>query len=331
MLENPYHARTRLIGARKEGRLTPSRNSQRRKVRKAGRTRVQSARDSVSRALDQRRRSRVAQRAAELQLPHIALLRAPNQPMTARRMGKRIQIASYNVHRWTGMNGRKRPDPSRAGFVLSELGADVIALQEVLRPDHDKCPLSEIADSLGFYLTFAATRQHRRGQLGNAILSRFPMVSVSVIDISFSRLERRGALAVQFGGAASQLAVVATHLSLVDRTRRRQVRSLLQHPQLQAGPAVLLGDMNAWRQCKASQELKDVMERHHNLDWPMTFPAPAPIFALDRVYAHRAKILSVHAHESAAARRASDHLPVVAQLELPEASRPLDVFETPGG
>ena len=251
--------------------------------------------------------------------------------MTRRRMGKRIQVASYNVHRWTGMNGRKRPDPGRAALVLSELGADVIALQEVLRPDHEKCPLSEIADSLGLYLTFAATRQHRRGQLGNAILSRFPMTAVSVIDISFSRLERRGALAVRFSGAASHMAVVATHLSLVDRTRRRQVRSLLQHPQLQAGPAVLLGDMNAWRQCKASQELKDVMERHHNLDWPMTFPAPAPLFALDRVYAHHAKILSISAHDTAAARRASDHLPVVARLELPEATSQVDEFESSGG
>jgi endonuclease/exonuclease/phosphatase family metal-dependent hydrolase len=241
-------------------------------------------------------------------------------------MGERIKVASYNVHRWTGMNGRKSPDPARAGSVIAELDADVIALQEVLRPDHEKCPLSELADVLGLYLTFAATRQHRRGQLGNAILSRFPMTAVSVIDLSFSRLERRGALAVQFSGAASKLAVVATHLSLVDRTRRRQVKSLLQHPQLQAGPSVLLGDMNAWRQCKATQELQEVMERHHNLDWPMTFPAPAPLLALDRVYAHRAKLLSVVAHDTPASRRASDHLPVLACLELPAVgSEPDDV------
>ncbi|MEE2673817.1 MAG: endonuclease/exonuclease/phosphatase family protein [Myxococcota bacterium] len=239
-------------------------------------------------------------------------------------MATRIKVASYNVHRWTGMNGRKKPDPARAGYVISEIGADVIALQEVLRPDHGECPLSAIAEELGLHLTFAVTRQHRRGQLGNAVLSRYPVTAVSVIDISFSRLERRGALAVQFSGDASDLAVVATHLSLVDRTRRRQVKSLLQHPQLQAGPAVLLGDMNSWRQCKATQELKDVMERHNNRDWPVTFPAAAPLFALDRVYAHRAKVLSVAAHDTPAARRASDHLPVVARLELPLSSRKTD-------
>lgn len=300
------------------------RSTARQKVRQASRVGVANARASMNRALDPRHRSKAAQRAAALPLPYLALVRAPREPITRRRMGTRIKVASYNVHRWTGMNGRKKPDPTRASYVISELGADVIALQEVLRPEQGECPLSAIAESLGLHLTFAVTRQHRRGQLGNAILSRFPVTAVSVIDISFSRLERRGALAVQFSGAASRLAVVATHLSLVDRTRRRQVTSLLQHPQLQAGPAVLLGDMNTWRQCKATQELTDVMERHHNFDWPMTFPAAAPLFALDRVYAHRAKILSVAAHDTPASRRASDHLPVVAHVDVPASSREPD-------
>ena len=59
------------------------------------------------------------------------------------------------------------------------------------------------------------------------------------------------------------------------------------------------------------------MELHNNLDWPPSFPAAAPVLALDRVYAHRAKILSVEAHDTPASRRASDHLPVVAHVELP--------------
>lgn len=303
-----------------------TRSTARQKVRQVGRRGVENARASINRVLDQRRRSQAAQRTAVLQLPYLALVQAPREPITTRPMGTRIKVASYNVHRWTGMNGRRRPDPARAGYVIAEVAADVIALQEVLRPDHGECPLSAIAEALGLHLTFAVTRQHRRGELGNAVLSRFPMTAVSVIDISFSRLERRGALVVQFSGAASPLAVVATHLSLVDRTRHRQVKLLLEHPQLQAGPAVLLGDMNAWRQCKATQELKDVMERHNNLEWPTTFPAAAPVFSLDRVYANRAKILSIAAHDTPASRRASDHLPVVAKLELPASSMEPDDF-----
>jgi len=232
-------------------------------------------------------------------------------------MGSRLNVATYNVHRWTGLNGRRKPEPERAASVLVELDADVIALQEVLRPTDEACPLAEIADSLDMFLTFAATRQHRRGELGNAILSRFPLTSVSVIDISFSRLERRGALAVQFDSSHGHVGVVATHLSLVDRTRQRQVHSLLQHPQLQSGPCVLLGDMNAWRDCKATRQLDDSLDQHHNREWPASFPAARPVLALDRVYTNRAKVVSLDVHDTQASRKASDHLPVLARIELP--------------
>jgi hypothetical protein len=41
-----------------------------------------------------------------------------------------------------------------------------------------------------------------------------------------------------------------------------------------------------------------------------------PVLALDRIYARGADVLDVAAHDSAAARRASDHLPVVADFEI---------------
>jgi endonuclease/exonuclease/phosphatase family metal-dependent hydrolase len=233
-------------------------------------------------------------------------------------MEREIRVATYNVHRWSGLNGRGVPDPARAAFVISELDAEIIALQEVLRPFSGEDPLELLSDALGLHLAFAVTRQHRRGQLGNAILSRFPIEGLSVLDISHSRIERRGALCAQFRGGSEtpHVSIIATHLSLVDRTRHRQVQSLLGHPQLASGAAILLGDMNAWRRCKASRELDETLERHHNHAWPASFPAPRPVLALDRVYARGATVTGVEAHESAAARRASDHLPVIARVAL---------------
>ncbi|MBW2275226.1 MAG: endonuclease/exonuclease/phosphatase family protein [Deltaproteobacteria bacterium] len=232
-------------------------------------------------------------------------------------MGREITVATYNVHRWTGLNGRSAPDPARAGFVISELDADVIALQEVLRPHRGDDPLVALSEALGLHLAFAVTRMHKRGEQGNAILSRFPISGCSVVDISHSRIEKRGALAAQFSAEeGTHLGVVATHLSLVDRTRQRQVASLLQHPQLNSGPVVLLGDMNAWRKCKATRALDDGLKRHHNLDWPPSFPAARPVLALDRVYARGAEVTSVYAHDTPASRRASDHLPVVARIRM---------------
>ena len=112
------------------------------------------------------------------------------------------------------------------------------------------------------------------------------------------------------------LEVVATHLALADRTRHKQVRALLEHPQLGRGPTILLGDMNAWRRCKATRTLEKELVGETEIEWPRSFPAARPMFALDRVYARGATVEKVAAHESEAARWASDHLPVVAKLRL---------------
>jgi endonuclease/exonuclease/phosphatase family metal-dependent hydrolase len=264
---------------------------------------------------DRRRERRSPTR--HLTTPHLCLLRAPSVARPARPLGSEVVVASYNVHRWTGHNGRGKPDPARAGFVLSELEADVIALQEAMRPHEGDDPLAALAEGLGLHVTFAATRVNKRGEIGNAILSRWPMAGVSMLDLSYSRLERRVAVAAQFQSEELVLDIVATHLALGDRTRHRQVRSLLDHPQVQRGPTVLLGDMNAWRKCKATRALDAELDSHHNRAWPATFPAARPVLSLDRVYARGARIVEIAAHTSGAARRASDHLPIIAHIEFP--------------
>jgi endonuclease/exonuclease/phosphatase family metal-dependent hydrolase len=74
--------------------------------------------------------------------------------------------------------------------------------------------------------------------------------------------------------------------------------------------------MNAWRKCKASQSLEDTLHRHNNVEWPASFPAARPMLALDRVYAKGAEVLDITAHDTPASRRASDHLPVIARVQL---------------
>jgi endonuclease/exonuclease/phosphatase family metal-dependent hydrolase len=248
--------------------------------------------------------------------PHLALVRAPKSPHVHAPPGDRIAVATYNVHRWTGLNGRVRPDPARAGFVISELGVEVIALQEVLRPERGEDPLEAIADALGLHVVFACTRAHRLGLIGNAILSRWPIAAVSLIELECTRMEKRVAVSAQIELPKKGLSVVATHLALSDRTRHKQVEQLLDHQRDHPGATVLLGDMNAWRQCRATRALDRALRSHHNQDWPPSFPSARPVLALDRVYAHGARVISVAAYTSEAARRASDHLPVVAEIEL---------------
>jgi endonuclease/exonuclease/phosphatase family metal-dependent hydrolase len=291
--------------------------SDERSEKRAERTARRAERRESRRQRKTDRITRKAELAEAAATPHLSLLRAPRRSRPPRPLCGEISVATYNVHRWTGLNGRSSPDPARAGFVISELDADLIALQEVLRPLRGEDPLERLADALGLHVAFATIRSHRRGVIGNAILSRWPICGASMLDLSFSRLEKRVAVAVQLADEAGELDVVATHLALADRTRHRQVQSLLGHPRLTSQPTVLLGDMNAWRQCRATRTLDEELTSHHNAEWPASFPAAGPVLALDRIYARGARVVEIEAHASRAARRASDHLPVVARVKLP--------------
>lgn len=230
----------------------------------------------------------------------------------------RLTVASYNVHRWAGVRGGNAFHPDRVLAVVEEMNADVLAVQEALRPTHAADPILAIADRMGYHFAFVVARQHRAGALGNVVFSRWPIASAHAIDLSFSRLERRAAVAVRLHlpDGPERLTVAATHLSLVDGTRARQVRALLDHPHLD-GPTVLAGDMNAWRPTAASRELDAAFdERHHNAVWPASYPSVRPVLALDRLYTRGVRVTDLRAHDSPAARSASDHLPVIATLDL---------------
>ncbi len=251
-------------------------------------------------------------------VPYLADLHAAVPQLVDITPTERFKIATYNVHKWGGWSGGRTFTPAKAAAVLDELEADVIALQEVLRPFGGPDPLVELAERLGYTMAFVCTRVHRRGELGNAILARWPIAAAFAIDLSFGRLEQRSALAVQFRRNPKSFTIAATHLAIVDSTRGRQVRSLLSHPQIANGPIVLLGDMNAWRRKSASAKQLDdeFLSRHHNTYWPASYPSIRPIMALDRAYARGASLENLRVHTSSAARTGSDHLPVVADVIL---------------
>ena len=248
----------------------------------------------------------------------VAVTRPPERPASETGLTSIFEVATYNVHRWSGVTGGSRWNPELAARVISELDVEIIALQEVLRPFDADDPLEELADELGLHLTSVSTRVHRHGELRNAILSRWPMTSAFTIDLSLSRLEQRSAIVTQFEGSGASVSIVSMHLALVDRTRKRQVQSLLDDERLQ-GAAILLGDMNAWRRCQATRTLeREFTILHHNRAWPPSFPSTRPVLALDRIYARGANVRSLRSHDTPAARKASDHLPVLATVDLEE-------------
>ena len=226
----------------------------------------------------------------------------------------RLRIASYNVHRAVGRD--RRTDPDRILAVMREVDADVFALQEVEAHDGGDDMLAWLAARTGFQAIAGTTLLRHDGHFGNGLLTRCPVKDKRLCDLSWRGREPRGAIAADLDCGGRSLRVVATHLGLRPAERRDQVQQLLhlfkEHPH---DPSVLLGDLNEWFLC--GRPLRR-LHRHFRATRSMaTFPSRLPVFALDRIWAHPHSMLQrLEVHKSPLARRASDHLPLVATLEL---------------
>jgi endonuclease/exonuclease/phosphatase family metal-dependent hydrolase len=106
------------------------------------------------------------------------------------------------------------------------------------------------------------------------------------------------------------------HLDLSGLWRKRQLRSIFEaiEARPQKMPTVLMGDTNEWR--IAGGCLKDLPEGFRIAPTGPSFHSRHPVAALDRIIVGDLRIDAAGVHMSAAARRASDHLPIWARVTL---------------
>lgn len=229
----------------------------------------------------------------------------------------RIRVATYNVHGFVGRDGRR--DVARVGAVIRELAADVIALQEVDSRGAAAVaghPLDALSAACALTAIAGPTIVRADGQYGNALLTRLPIVDVHRHDLSIPGREPRGALAVRLRVDDADLLAVATHLGLLRSERLRQARRLTRAVDTREDPpTLLLADSNEW--WPWARPLRELERWIGHLPTVRSFPASLPLLALDRIGA--AGLRQTHrprAHRSPTTRVASDHLPVVAEVEV---------------
>nr|WP_292770707.1 endonuclease/exonuclease/phosphatase family protein [Mesorhizobium sp.] len=229
-------------------------------------------------------------------------------------------IASYNVHKCIGTDGRF--DPARIASVITELGADVVAIQEADKRFGRRSGLLDLKAlerDAGLTLIPTSEEADGHGWHGNALFLRRGEVR-DMRRLALPSAEPRGALVVDLELPAGPLRLVAAHLGLLRRSRRWQVRSILDA--IEQGPRVpilLVGDLNEWRPGSKSSllELKPVfgpLSQNH-----FSFPSYFPFIALDRVIGSPGLVTAMQVHDSALAKVASDHLPLKATIDIAAA------------
>ncbi|MGH8714163.1 MAG: endonuclease/exonuclease/phosphatase family protein [Casimicrobiaceae bacterium] len=224
-------------------------------------------------------------------------------------------VATYNIHDAVGADHRFAPE--RIAAVLAEIGADLFALQEVGASRDGVDTLALLRDATGFHAVPGSAHCDRTGACGNCLLSRHPVTECTRLDLTVAHRQPRGALDAVIDCAGSPLRVLATHLGLRPAERRAQVRNLLNTLEAETPhPTLLMGDLNEW--FLWGRPLRWLHAHFRATPSPPSFPARAPLLALDRIWVEpRVLLRRLWVHSGPAARAASDHLPVVAQIELP--------------
>jgi len=226
-----------------------------------------------------------------------------------------LTVATYNIHDAIGVDREFAPE--RIAAVIAELDADVIALQEVGSHAGGTDVLAHLRDATGYIAVAGPTRLRSSGEYGNSLLTRFPVQETTRIDLTFKQREARGALDVVLDCDGDALRIVATHLGLRPAERRAQIQQLLRVLETQTPmPTVLMGDLNEW--FLWGRPLRWLHAHFEKTPAAATFPASAPVFALDRIWIEpRALLDRAWVHISPLARVASDHLPLVARIVRP--------------
>ncbi len=230
-----------------------------------------------------------------------------------------LRVATYNIHGFVGTDGCRQPDRIRR--VLEEIKADLVALQEVdCFETTEKLSAQWIGDlhSCTFKTIEGPTLlRSPEAPFGNAIVTHLPIDKIDRMDISVHKKEPRGIIDVCLHKDDIPFRVLATHLGLHWTERKRQMQRLTE--QIMAGPAdtpiILLGDLNEpFPYSRNLRRLRRIMGPTSAIP---SFPSIFPLFALDRilVWPHTA-LHRIETHKSALARRASDHLPLKADILL---------------
>ncbi len=241
-----------------------------------------------------------------------------------------LRLLTWNVHRCLGTDGRI--STRRIADVIAVAKPDIVALQEVdvlrKRTGHvDQA--EEIASVLGMTAHFHNNLRVLEEQYGDAILTELPSCLIHAGRLPGSpglrNIEPRGALWAQIDLDGVSLNIINTHLSLIARERRFQTECLMGPDWLGSqactGPTVLLGDFNLVPRSRVYQNLtkhlQDAQRAPGMGRTQPTFPAGFPVLRIDHVFTRGPiKVTHVEVIRDTITRVASDHLPLVVDLEI---------------
>jgi endonuclease/exonuclease/phosphatase family metal-dependent hydrolase len=234
-----------------------------------------------------------------------------------------IRVMTWNIHHGEGMD--KRVDIERIAKLIRQEGADVVALQEVdkgVDRTQRRDLSAEIAALTHMSVVFSNNYAFQGGEYGNAILSRYPVLSTENLHYQkVNETEQRGLLKAVLDVNGIHIAVFNTHLDhrRPDAARWSNV-SEIENAVSPCGsmPVIVCGDFNSPPEGRVYERLSktfdDCWEIAGNGEG-FTIPSEHPNRRIDYIWIRKNR--GVRAIKAAVPESlASDHRPLVVAIKL---------------
>lgn len=163
-----------------------------------------------------------------------------------------VRVVSYNIHKGMSALGR-RESGHELRLGLHGLRADLAFLQEVQGRNDRRGTLNAqhemIAAALRLEAAYGRNAIRRDTDHGNALLSRYPILSFHNEDISDHSMEQRGLLHGVIQIADHQVHCFVVHLGLFGGGRSRQIEAMINRINALVPPhcpILIAGDFNDW-------------------------------------------------------------------------------------
>jgi endonuclease/exonuclease/phosphatase family metal-dependent hydrolase len=234
-----------------------------------------------------------------------------------------VRVMSYNIQHGRGLDGKVNLE--RIAEVIRREGADIVALQEVdkgvARTDRRDLT-AELASLTGMAGVFSNNFHFQGGEYGNAILTRFPVLSATNLHYRMLRpKEQRGLLQVTLDVQGRRLVVMNTHIDYRgdDSERLLNVGQIEEIVNGYGGlPVIVCGDFNDDPGSRVHQRMKERFDdawEQAGQGSGFTFSADQPRKRIDYIWVRRGSDLEP-VRAAVVASDASDHLPLTVEFRF---------------
>jgi endonuclease/exonuclease/phosphatase family metal-dependent hydrolase len=219
----------------------------------------------------------------------------------------------------------KKLDLARIASVVNQEHPDLVGLQEVDRGVERTQRIDEIVELAKLTrmdYAFAFNLKYQGGQYGVAILSREPIRATDHhLYLNTREAERRGFIRAEILIGGRVVNFVTTHLDYqYEDGRVFEAQQLLAALKDVKGPLIVVGDFNDIPTGEAYQLMHESFDDAWRLTKPndegFSYPADKPAKRIDYIFTRRTDRIKAK-RAWIPATLASDHVPVVAELELP--------------